>query len=317
MKTITVVLVNWNQYEYTAACIRSLLAADAPPGGTLRIVLVDNGSADGSGARLQAAFGGQIDVLCNGANRGFAGGNNAGIRQALANGADYVLLLNNDTVVAPDFLPALAARLEADPQVGAVTGKIYYAHDPTLLWAAGGQVRLWLGEAQNRGAGARDRGQYDQPQAVDFVTGCCLLASRAVWERVGPLDERYFLYYEDADWCLRLRAAGRLNWYEPRAHIWHWAGAASKGAAPARGQGTTSAAVYYYTTRNNLWFVRAYTPKPLLPLAVAAVLVRRMGLYSAVFTGLRRWAKLKALWRGWADGWAGERGGRAGSPPTW
>lgn len=302
--TTFVVLINWNQYDLTASCIRSLQEVRQP---ALRILVVDNGSTDQSAARLAAEFGAGIDLLRNGANLGFTGGNNAGIRWALAAGADYVLLLNNDTVVAPGFLAPLVQRAAADPRIGAVTAKIFYLHDPTLLWAAGGELNLWLGRARNRGGGERDRGQYDKPGAVGYVTGCCLLARRAVFEAIGLLDDRYFTYFEDTDWCLRLRAAGYECWYEPQSHVWHWAGAASKSRTPTRRAGSTNPSLYYYVTRNNLWFLRAHAPKTVLPVAVLAFFARHMLWYTVAFLALGRLAKLRALWRGWRDGWRGEQ----------
>lgn len=299
-KITYVVLVNWNQFELTAACIRSLQETAA---AQLRIVVVDNGSADDSAARLQATFGAQIDLLCQGSNLGFTGGNNAGIRFALEQEADYILLLNNDTIVAPGFLGPLVERAEAGPGVGPVTAKIYFMHDPTLLWAAGGRLNLLLGQAQNRGHGERDRGQYDHAEPVDYTTGCCLLARRAVFEKVGLLDDRYFTYFEDADWCLRAREAGYTCWYEPAAHLWHWAGAASKNAKTAPGGGTTNPRVYYYMTRNNIWLLRGHAAKAMLPLAAGIFFVRHMLVYTATFVALRRWPKLQAVWHGWQDGW--------------
>lgn len=298
--TTYVVLVNWSQYDYTSACVRSLLEFSHPG---LRILVVDNGSTDQSPSRLAADFGEKIDILCNQENLGFSGGNNVGIRHALAQGADFILLLNNDTIVAPDFLSPMLQRLDADRRVGAVTAKIYYVHEPNVLWAAGGTLNPWLGRAQNRGCGERDCGQYEVSQAVDYVTGCCILARREAFENVGLLDERYFAYFEDADWCLRVREAGFTCWYEPNSHIWHWAGAASKRQQSMTQTGSTDARIYYLVTRNNLWFLRDHVSRKILPIAIVSLFVRHMLFYTGAFVALRRWAKLGALWRGWGDGW--------------
>lgn len=301
--TTYVVLVNWNQFDYTCACIRSLHEVNHPG---VHVVVVDNGSTDQSQTQLLAEFGERIELICNEVNLGFTGGNNAGIRYALAQGADYIMLLNNDTIVAPDFLSPLLQRLEADPQIGAITAKIFYMHDPTLLWAVGGEVNMWLGRAQNRGCGERDHGQYDSPERVDYTTGCCLLARREIFERIGLLDERYFIYFEDADWCLRVQEAGLINWYEPASHIWHWAGAASKRPAGSKQAGRTNPRVYYLTTRNNLWFLREHASIVLLPISLVVFFVRYMLVYSMAFIALRRWEKLRSLWRGWVHGLAGD-----------
>ena len=132
-----------------------------------------------------------------------------------------IMLLNNDTVVDPDFARFLAERLEADPGCGMSCPKILYFDDPRRIWYAGGEISFWTGTMRHVGIRELDRGQHDRPGPVGYATGCCILARAAAVREVGLLDEAYFMYTEDADWCERFRQAGYTILYEPRARVWH------------------------------------------------------------------------------------------------
>ncbi len=213
---VAVVLLNWNNYPDTKVCLDSLAAATYPD---LRVVVVDNGSRDGSGGRLAAEYP-QHTHVANAANLGFARGCNVGIRKALEDPqVRHVLLLNNDAEVTPGFLEPLVAAAEADPRVGAVSGKVRMYGD--RLWYAGGHVRRWHGGVHARGFGEVDRGQYDAPEEVRFVTGGLMLIPRRVVEAVGPLPEEYFFGFEEYDYSLTLRRAGYRLQYEPRSVVRH------------------------------------------------------------------------------------------------
>ena len=166
---------------------------------------LDNGSTDGSVPAIRDGFP-MVTVLENGENLGYTGGNNVGLRYALAQGADYVLLLNNDTVLAPDFLRLLVEAAESDANVGIAGPTIYYYDRPALIWSAGGAIDERRGQTRMIGLDAPDEGQFGTlPREVDFVTGCALLVKRPTMERVGLLDERFFTYYEEGEWCVRAR----------------------------------------------------------------------------------------------------------------
>ncbi len=212
-----VVVLNWNARAVTAECLESLAAVDYP---RRTILLVDNGSTDGSVGALRAAYR-EIEILALPANRGFAGGMNAGMRHALDHGAEMVLLLNNDTLVNRQFLRALVDAMQNRPAAGMAAPKIYYAAEPDRIWVAGGAISFWLGTMRHVGIREYDHGQYNVQREIPHATGCCLLVRREVIERVGLLDESYYLYGEDADWVLRTREAGYTILYEPRAAIWH------------------------------------------------------------------------------------------------
>jgi GT2 family glycosyltransferase len=215
--TVHIILVNWNGKEITLDCLRSLHALTYPH---VKILVVDNGSTDGSADAFAERFP-DVDVMRLKENLRFAGGNNAGIRHALQQGAELIMLLNNDTLVDPGFLEPMLERFLSDPSCGMVGPKIYYADNPTSIWFAGGEISMWTGTMRHTGIREPDHGQFDMARTIDYVSGCCLLTGRAVVEKVGLLDESYFMYGEDADWSMRVRRAGYRIVYEPRAKVWH------------------------------------------------------------------------------------------------
>jgi len=214
---VVVIVVNWNGKDVTLDCLASLQCVHRPPP---HILVVDNGSTDDSVTAIRSQYP-DVDLLALNENRRFAGGNNAGIQKAFAEGADFVLLLNNDTVVDPDFLSALLARIGTEDRCGMVVPKIYYHDPPDLLWYAGGEISFWTGTMRHRGIREVDHGQHDTATETGYATGCCVLVSRELIARVGQLDESFFIYTEDADWSMRARRAGYRIMYEPRARIWH------------------------------------------------------------------------------------------------
>ena len=231
MKRLEVVVLNWNGLADTRALLPTLARCRPPDGWSVRVRVVDNGSSDGSPAALRAEFP-DVEVQALGENRRFAGGNNAGLAAALAAGADAVMLLNNDTHADPALLEHLVLALEQDPAAGAAAPLIYFAAPSQRIWYAGGRCSTTFAHASHRGLRTLDRGQYRMVEPTGYLTGCCLLATRAAWERVGPLDERYFIYAEDADWSLRARAAGFRLLFVPTARLWHQVSASTGAASP-------------------------------------------------------------------------------------
>ena len=231
MKRLEVVVLNWNGLEDTQALLRTLERCRQPEGWSVRVRVVDNGSTDGSVESLRAAFPG-IEVQALPENRRFAGGNNAGLAAALAAGADAVMLLNNDTEADPALIERLVMALDQDPAAGAAAPLIYFAAPSQRIWYAGGRCDVTLAHTSHRGLRQIDHGQYRAVESTGYLTGCGLIATRAAWERVGPLDERYHLYAEDADWSLRARAAGFRLLFVPTARLWHKVSASSGAMSP-------------------------------------------------------------------------------------
>lgn len=240
---VAVVVLNYNGTADTLECVRSLLRARCPA----RIYVVDNGSRPPLRPALEEA-GIHVRLIENAENLGFTGGNNVALRAALDDGARYVLLLNNDTTVDPGFLEPLVAALERDPALGLVTPKIYFYGQDRVFWAHGARVDRWTGRSPHIGVYEKDRGQYDAIGEVDRITGCAMMCRREVVERVGMLDDRFFIYCEELDWCLRIRRAGYRLAVVKDSVIWH------KGHRDAGRIGRPFIA--YLQTRNQLLLLR-------------------------------------------------------------
>ena len=232
--SIAIIVLNWNGRDLTLDCLRSLAAVTTPH---VRIILVDNASTDGSSDAVRQHYGARVTLIENAQNLGFAAGNNVGIRRALDDGADFILLLNNDTVVAPDFVEHLHKPMLSSPDIGITAPKIYYAEPKNQIWFAGGELSMWRGIARHTGIRETDRGQYDREHDIDYATGCAFLVRRAVLEKIGDLDPGYRAYFEDADFCVRARRAGFRIRYIPAAHVWHRISASTGGQLSRRKAG--------------------------------------------------------------------------------
>ncbi len=222
---VYIIVLNWNGKNDTIECLRSLRGMTYP---NARVLVVDNGSTDDSVDSIAQLFP-DITILRNEKNLRFAGGNNKGIEHALTKKADAILLLNNDTIVENNFLTAMIDELLSNEQNGMVGPKILYFAAPKKIWFAGGIIKWHQGWMMHRGIREDDHGQYDYPTSTDYISGCCLLVKREVVEKIGMLDESYFIYGEDADWCERAKREGFLLRYAPKAIIWHKVSASSGG----------------------------------------------------------------------------------------
>lgn len=232
MKKLTVIVLAWNGLELTRATLDSLARCRVPSGWKAHVLVVDNASTDGTPAALAAEYP-WAELLALPENRRFAGGNNAGLERALEQGADAVMLLNNDVQADPALYEKLLAALGEDPRAGAAAPLIYHAAPTDRIWYAGGACEPWLAYSAHRAIRERDRGRFRSIEETGYLTGCCLLATAEAWRKVGFLDERYFIYAEDADWSLRARAAGYRLLFVPTARLWHMVSASSGGAANA------------------------------------------------------------------------------------
>jgi GT2 family glycosyltransferase len=244
---IFMVILNWNGKEDTLECLHSLRELNYPRYET---IVVDNGSSDGSVPAIKAMFP-EITVIENERNLGFCLGNNRGIEFALAGGADYVLIMNNDTTVTdPDLILKLASFAEDGDSIGLVGPKIFY-HGSDRIWFAGGRVSTISGFCRHISKGVRD-GSFAarEPYAVDYISGCCMLAGRGLLEEVGLFDPAYFLYYEDTDLSFRTMRAGLTNYVVPTTSIAH----KKSSTAGIRGENRLSEIQSYYFARNAIIF---------------------------------------------------------------
>jgi len=250
-----VIVLNYNGWRDTVECLRSLEEMDYP---NYRTVVVDNGSADDSVARIRERFP-AIPLIETGKNLGEPGGNNVGIRHALEEGAEYVWVLNNDTVVDPDALGAMVRVAEADPAVGAVGSVLYYMSEPERVQAwGGGRVLMWWGTARYLKGPA-------PKESLHYITGGCLLLRSRVLREVGLLDERFFLYWGDTELGFRLRKAGWSLAVAEDSRIWHkeFSGTAWKEFAKGK-----SALTDRYWNASAVSFFREYAPIAPVPIVV-------------------------------------------------
>ncbi len=244
-KVFTIIL-NWNGKEDTIECLASLQSLNYP---NHEIIVVDNGSTDDSVSVLRAQYP-DITIIENVRNLGFSEGNNVGLKYAYENDADYFLILNNDTVVDPDVLGALVRIAEKDDCIGFVTGKVYFYDKPNQFQAAGKHSHPIFLVGHQVGWGEIDHGQYDQIKEYEFVDGVFFLVRRQAYEETGGFDPNFFLYWDEADWCVRVRRAGYNIVYTPEAKIWHKFG---------RSVGGDSSFTWeYYMTRNRIVFLRRH-----------------------------------------------------------
>jgi GT2 family glycosyltransferase len=207
---------------------------------------VDNASTDGTAAAIRQRHPDAV-VVEHRRNLGFTGGNNTGLADAQRAGSEYAWLLNDDAVVDPDALRLLVDCAEAEPAAAMVGPTVYYTDRRDVIWSAGGAIDWRRGSTRMLGIGEADRGQYgDAPREVDFVTGCGLLVRLSAVAQLGPLDERFFAYYEETEWCVRAARAGYRVLHVPRARIWHALAPRTRAATPL---------VHYYMTRNRLLFL--------------------------------------------------------------
>lgn len=294
--SVAIILVNWNGYEHSSQCLKSLRKVDY---SNFKVVLVDNASQDGSGQRLAKEFE-EVAFIQNAENLGFTGGNNAGIEYAVAHKFDYTMLLNNDTVVEPDFLKILVDRIESNTKVAAIQPKILYLTKREKIWNAGGRYLQISGSPLTIGENKVDSGQYDAARETDWITGCCFMVRTSVIREVGMLTTKFFIYYEDVDWSLRIREYGYSLFFEPKAVIYHEAGMSNKKRVKGK-EGYVNPIVHYLDARNHIWFMKRYTPWYFSATAFLFQAAKFAG-YLGYFIVRRRFNKAKFFLRGVKEG---------------
>lgn len=254
---IALIVLNYKGLEETLECLDSLRRC-SKGNYSVEMVVVENGSNDGSYEALSKIK--DIQLLANDKNLGFSGGMNRGIQYALSRNSDYIIILNNDTVADQDLFVNLA---KAAQKADIVSPKIYFAPGfefhknryqkkdlGKVIWYAGGFIDWQNIIGRHLGVDEVDRGQFSKSKEVDFATGACMLIKKEVFTKVGLLDDKYFLYLEDMDFCVRVKMAGFKIIFQPKAILWH------KNAVTSGGSG--SKLQDYYITRNRLLFALKY-----------------------------------------------------------
>ncbi len=244
---VAIILVNYNGSDDTIECISSLARCVKQD---FFIVVVDNSSTDTSVKKLKEAQSiYKFELLVALDNKGFSAGNNIGIMYALEQKAEYILLLNNDTIVSPDFLDYLLEGFKEFPNCGATIGKILYENQRNKIWYAGGALNHKTARTEHFNYGKDNLNKNEALVKVTFATGCCLCLSSESVNKVGLLCEDYFLYEEDTDYSLRLTERGYDIIYVPKAIIYHKVSASV---------GECSPMAQYYITRNKYTLIRKH-----------------------------------------------------------
>lgn len=246
MKKVSIILVNYNGYFDTVECIKSLknIAYD-----NYEIIIVDNGSTDDYLKLKKTYMQDNVIVINSGSNLGFSGGNNIGIKYAIENKTDYILLLNNDTEVEPDFLNYMVNDCMDSNDNVVVTNKIMYMREKNKIWYGGGKFNSITSRTIAYGINQEDCKEYNMPMKVSFASGCCLLIPVGIIESIGLMSEDFFLYCEDTEYCLRIQRAGYEILYEPNSKIYH-----KVNASTSKITGIQT----YYLVRNKMYIVKKY-----------------------------------------------------------
>ena len=287
---VHIIVLNWNNWQDTIECLDSIFGLRYD---NFQVLAVDNGSTDGSEEKIKewakgksvstvrynretAEQGGlpekekglaqpSIVLIQTKGNLGYAGGNNVGMRYALnQDDCKYVWLLNNDTIIDRDALTEMVEMAETDEKVGKVGSKLLYHDRPNILQATGGcNIVPWMGNTSTIAADEEDDGRWDEAFEPGYISGASLLVRKEVVERIGLMEDKYFLYWEDADWGVRARRKGYRLLYCPKSKVWHKEGGTS---------GYLSLKTDYYWIRNGLYFTKKFYPYylPLIPFSYLA-----------------------------------------------
>jgi GT2 family glycosyltransferase len=290
----TVIVLNFNGEHLLPACLDSLAGQT---GADIDTVVVDNGSSDGSAALVARKYPWARFIALS-ENSGFSTANNVALRDALDRGSEFALLLNNDTFAAPDFVAQMLAVIQSDSRIAAVCPKIYFAHQPNVLWYAGGDFSLWTSFNNHRGWRKADRGQFDHIQEITQATGCAMLVRLRTLQEVGLLDEQFWAYVEDLDWSVRFLKKGHRLAFAPKARLWHLDGATAVGA-----MGSGSKVLrQFLSTRNMVFLARKHVSWWQAPSYIFGFLFNHIAFY----TGLRLWHRdfraVSAIYRGLNQG---------------
>lgn len=248
---ITIVILNWNGYADTYECLKSLEKVNHK---NLQIIIVDNGSDNNDIIKLESEFQG-IKIIRSEVNLGFTGGNNLGIKYALEIESDFIMLLNNDTVVTPKFINPLLRVFEKNKNAGIVAPIINYFDERDKIWSSGGKINKLRGAGISIPALVTQQDNFTEVK-VEFVSGCCMLIPSSVLKKVGLFDDSYFLYSEDTDLCFRVIKNNYEIFISKDSLIYHKAKSSTKNEL--------SVLALYYETRNRLYFIKKNYPEYLI-----------------------------------------------------
>jgi GT2 family glycosyltransferase len=281
------VVLNSSRRDDTLTCLASLASNTY---ANQKTIVLDNNSTDESVPAIRSTYP-SVQVIRLAANLGYAGNNNVGIKAAIAAGADWVFVLNEDTVLAPDCLAQLVAVGESDPQIGIVGPMVYHFDEPDIIQSAGGMLGpRW--KSIHLAKNEKDTGQFVEPHRVEWISGCGILVRRAVIEQVGMIDDRFFIYWEETEWCVRAAKAGWRIMHVPPAKLWHKGVQRDYRPKPY---------VTYYSTRNRFLMIAKHHAPVMAWLDALAETLRTL----ISWTVKTKWRSMhlhrNAMWRGIVD----------------
>lgn len=280
-------ILNTNRREDTLACLASVARSSYP---NVRVIVLDCQSTDGSPEAVRTAFP-EAELIELTTNLGYAGNNNVGIRRALEMGAEWICVLNEDVVLDPACLAELVAAGDSDARIGVVGPLVYHYDEPGVIQSAGGGLTRWW-EGFHWGQNEEDRGQFPGVRDVQWISGCAIAVRRAVIEQVGVIDERFFIYWEETEWCVR---AGRAGWrlvLAGSARAWHKGVQRDYRPKPS---------VTYYSTRNRLLMLSIQHAPPAARLVAWAQILRTLASWTLRPKWRHQRDHRQAMWRGVKD----------------
>jgi GT2 family glycosyltransferase len=281
------VVLNTNHREDTLQCLTSL---NQNTYENHKIILLDNASIDGTVYSVRSLLP-EVLIIELQQNLGYAGNNNVGIQAAMEQDAEWVFLLNEDTILSPDCISHLVSVGESNPTIGIVGPMVYHHNEPDIIQSAGGRTDKYY-RAWHLGQDERDQGQFQLPHSVEWISGCGIMVRRAVIEQVGVIDERFFYYVEEFEWCVRARKAGWQIIHVPKAKLWHKGVQRNYQPKPS---------VTYYATRNRLLLLSKHHA---IPMVWIVVFVQFLRTYTS-WTIKPKWRGKRehrnAMWRGVVD----------------
>lgn len=283
---ISVITINYNGLIHTLDFLASFQKVMYP---RLEIIVVDNASKEDPGEILERYP--NTILVRNPVNEGFAGGNNRGMEAA---SGDYFFLVNNDTEVAENILDVLLERSLSDPTIGLICPKILYYDQPdTIQFAGFSAINPITGRGKGKGYQEKDQGQYQKAEITDLAHGAAMFIPKSVVLSIGMMAELYFLYYEEMDYCERIKDAGYTLWYEPQTYILH---------KESMSVGKNSLLKTYYMSRNRWLFLRRNVTWPLFLFTALYYLAIALPKNFIVYLMQSEWAHAKTYFKGFVDG---------------
>ncbi|MBT4958335.1 MAG: glycosyltransferase family 2 protein [Flavobacteriaceae bacterium] len=287
-KKIAIIIVNWKQYELTINCLLSLKKLEYK---NWKVILVDNESNFEKINKIKSDFN-KVEVIESKANLGFASANNLGIKYAIKNKFEYVMLLNNDTEVNKKFLSPLLNSFQNDNSLGAVQPLIMNYNNRAKVWNAGGYLNNFFGFPYT------NKKLNNKNRQIDWITGCCILLKTKVIKKAGLIDEDFFAYYEDVDWSLRIKKLGYKLGVVESSVIFHHG---TKSSNDSNLEGNLSPFVHYLNIRNHIYLVKKHSDKFNF-IGVLLYQFLKILFYSIYFILRLRFSKLKMVYKGFNDG---------------